>query len=106
MSQRERHSEHRGLGQVKADAATLDIETAPDLTGPDGSLGVASPIQGTISAITVAVGDSVRQGQQVAVVEAMKMEHVIAAPHSGIVRGVTMEAGDVVRELETPVRKR
>jgi acetyl/propionyl-CoA carboxylase alpha subunit/acetyl-CoA carboxylase carboxyltransferase component len=84
--------------QVKADAATLETETAPELTGPDGSLGVASPIQGTISAIIVAVGDSVRQGQQVAIVEAMKMEHVIAAPHSGIVRGVTMAAGDVVRE--------
>ena len=76
----------------------MEQETAPELTGPDGSLGVASPIQGTISAITVAVGDAVRQGQQVAIVEAMKMEHVIAAPHSGIVRGVTMAAGDVVRE--------
>ena len=48
--------------------------------------------------INVAEGDEVRQGQQVAVVEAMKMEHVIAAPHAGIVRGVTMHAGDVVRE--------
>ncbi len=84
--------------QVKSEAATGETETAPELTGPDGSLGVASPIQGTIAAITVAVGDAVRQGQQVAIVEAMKMEHVIAAPHSGIVRGVTMAAGDVVRE--------
>ena len=33
-----------------------------------------------------------------AVVEAMKMEHVITAPHGGIVRGVTMAPGDVVRE--------
>ena len=38
------------------------------------------------------------QGQQIAVVEAMKMEHVITAPHGGIVRGVTMAPGDVVRE--------
>ncbi len=73
-------------------------ERKPDLTGPSGSLGIASPIQGTIAAITVSVGDEVRQGQQVAVVEAMKMEHVISAPHGGIVRGVTMAAGDVVRE--------
>ncbi len=73
-------------------------EAAPDLTGPDGSVGVASPIQGTIVAINVAEGDEVREGQQVAVVEAMKMEHVITAPHCGIVRSVTMAAGDVVRE--------
>jgi acetyl-CoA carboxylase carboxyltransferase component len=51
-----------------------------------------------IAAITVAEGDEVRQGQPAAVVEAMKMEHVIAAPHGGIVRGITMAVGDVVRE--------
>ncbi len=84
--------------QVKSERS--DSETVEDaiLTGPDGSVGVASPIQGTIAAIIVTVGDEVRQGQQVAVVEAMKMEHVITAPHSGIVRGVTMAVGDVVRE--------
>ena len=85
--------------QVKADqTSAAEPDEAPELTGPDGSAGVASPIQGTISAITVAVGDEVRLGQQVAIVEAMKMEHVITAPHSGIVRGLTMAAGDVVRE--------
>jgi acetyl/propionyl-CoA carboxylase alpha subunit/acetyl-CoA carboxylase carboxyltransferase component len=85
--------------QVKAEmAATIQTEVAPELTGPDGSLGIPSPIQGTIVAINVAIGDAVRRGQQIAVVEAMKMEHVISAPHSGIVRDVTMAAGDVVRE--------
>ncbi len=85
--------------QMKAEQATADVQDeAPALTGPDGSAGVASPIQGTIVAIDVAVGDEVRQGQQIAVVEAMKMEHVITAPHGGIVRGVTMAPGDVVRE--------
>src|SRR5262249_54044158 len=83
----------------KAEQAAAPVEdegVAP--TGPDGSLPVAAPIQGTIVAIDVAVGDQVRQGQQVAVLEAMKMEHVITAPHSGIVRAVTMAPGDVVRE--------
>ncbi len=83
--------------QMKAEQRT-DVEGTPELQGPDGSTGIASPIQGTIAAITVTVGDAVRKGQQVAVVEAMKMEHVIAAPHSGIVRSVTMAPGDVVRE--------
>ena len=85
--------------QVKAEQATADVEDeTPAPTGPDGSAGVATPIQGTIVAISVAVGDEVRQGQQLAVIEAMKMEHVITAPHAGIVRGVTMAPGDVVRE--------
>jgi acetyl/propionyl-CoA carboxylase alpha subunit/acetyl-CoA carboxylase carboxyltransferase component len=84
--------------EVKATQTAAVEDDAPDMTGPDGSRGVASPIQGTIVAISVATGDEVRQGQQVAVVEAMKMEHVITAPHGGIVRAVTMTAGDVVRE--------
>ena len=85
--------------RVKAEQATSEAsDQAPELTGPDGSLGVASPIQGTVVAINVAVGDEVRKRQQVAVVEAMKMEHIILAPHGGIVRGVTMAAGDVVRQ--------
>jgi acetyl/propionyl-CoA carboxylase alpha subunit/acetyl-CoA carboxylase carboxyltransferase component len=83
--------------QMKAEHRTV-TDHEPELKGPDGSTGVASPIQGTIAAITVAIGDAVRQGQQVAIVEAMKMEHVIAAPHSGIVRSVRMAPGDVVRE--------
>ena len=84
--------------EVKAQAAgaVLPADAAP--TGPDGSTGLVAPIQGTIVAIDVAAGDAVRQGQQVAVVEAMKMEHVIAANESGIVRDVTMAVGDVVRE--------
>lgn len=85
--------------QTKAEqAAEAAPEAGPELSGPDGSAGLVAPIQGTIVAINVAVGDEVRQGQAVAVVEAMKMEHLITATHSGIVRGVTMAAGDVVRE--------
>ena len=86
---------------VKAEQAAMaqpEPGIEPELTGPDGSFGLASPIQGTIVAINVSVGESVRQGQQLAVVEAMKMEHLINADRSGIVRQVTMAAGDVVRE--------
>jgi len=85
--------------QVKSEQKAAEKPAEPTMAkGPDGTIGLAAPIQGTIVAISVAVGDQVRQGQQVAVVEAMKMEHVITARESGIIRGVTMAAGDVVRE--------
>jgi acetyl/propionyl-CoA carboxylase alpha subunit/acetyl-CoA carboxylase carboxyltransferase component len=85
--------------QVKSEQQAPEKSPHPATAkGPDGTIGLSSPIQGTIVAISVAAGDEVRQGQQVAVVEAMKMEHVITATTSGIVRGVTMAAGDVVRE--------
>jgi len=66
--------------------------------GPAGSVGLVAPIQGTIVSIDVAVGDEVRVGQQVAVVEAMKLQHSIKADRSGIVSAVSMSVGDVVRE--------
>ena len=66
--------------------------------GPDGSTGLSSPIQGTIVSVDVEEGDEVAEGQQVAVVEAMKMEHVIKSQHDGLVTKVTMVKGDVVRE--------
>lgn len=83
-----------------------DVKTAQDLGNgqpfeqrlADGSQGVSSPIQGTLVAVDVRVGDAVRAGQQLAVVEAMKMEHVIAADFDGFVRQIEMQAGDVVRE--------
>jgi len=81
-----------------ARSATAEPEAEPEAVGPGGSFGVGAPIQGTLTAIDVAVGDTVRKGQQVAIVEAMKMEHVIAADRDGVVRAVTMSVGDVVRE--------
>ena len=57
---------------------------------------VCAPMAGRIVQIDVRAGDPVRRGQQLAVVEAMKMEHAVAAPHAGIVTAVSTAAGDVV----------
>lgn len=85
--------------QVKSQqSATEEAQQAAQVTGPDGSVGMSSPIQGTIVSIDVEEGEEVVEGQQVAVVEAMKMEHVISAELSGVVREVTMSTGDIVRE--------
>ncbi|MDB3966328.1 ATP-grasp domain-containing protein [Porticoccaceae bacterium] len=65
---------------------------------PDGLRSVCSPIQGTIVSIEAEVGEQVRVGEAVVIVEAMKMEHVIVAQCDAVVRQVTMEVGHVVRE--------
>ena len=65
---------------------------------PVGHFAIKSPIQGTIVAIDVASGDSVRAGEPVVVVEAMKMEHLVSADCDGIVGEIFMEVGDVVKE--------
>ena len=83
-----------------AEAAKPDTgaDTAGPQAGHEGAVGVVAPIQGTIVSIDVAEGDEVLRGQQVAVIEAMKMEHVLRAGCSGIVRQITMAAGDTIRE--------
>src|SRR5207302_291336 len=45
-----------------------------------GAIVVRAPMQGTIVAVDVSVGDEVPAGRQLVVMEAMKMEHVVAAP--------------------------
>jgi acetyl-CoA carboxylase carboxyltransferase component len=57
---------------------------------------VAAPMQGTIVSIDVAVGDVVRIGQQLVVLESMKMEHVVAAEAHGVVTSISIAVGDTV----------
>ncbi|MDP6607125.1 MAG: carboxyl transferase domain-containing protein [Dehalococcoidia bacterium] len=64
----------------------------------DGTIAVQAPLQGTIVSIDVAAGDQVRAGQQVLVMESMKMEHEIQATVSGIVRRIGIAAGDTIFE--------
>jgi acetyl-CoA carboxylase carboxyltransferase component len=56
-----------------------------------------SPVQGTVVRLDVAVDDIIRTGQQVAVVESMKMEYVVAAGCDGAVTAVLVGVGDTVR---------
>lgn len=59
---------------------------------------VSSPIAGTVLEVKVESGEEVKQGQDLLVIEAMKMETVIAAPREGVVKKVLVAAGDSVRE--------
>ncbi len=64
----------------------------------DGTTPVRAPMQATVVSIDVQEGDLVRKGQQIVVLNAMKMEHVVRAQMSGIVRRVTAIVGDAVPE--------
>jgi len=82
-----------GKSEETATASSID-----DQDVPDGSVALRAPLQGTIIAIDVGIGDTVHKGQQLLVMEAMKMEHVIEAPASGIVQSLAVAAGDAVFE--------
>ncbi len=82
------------LGKQEIDQPAEDVE--PE--GPEGTKALRAPLQGTVISISVAAGDEVRAGQALMIMEAMKMEHVIASEVSGIVRQVTVAVGDTVFE--------
>ena len=85
--------------RVKQDQSLQVVEEdAPDLTGPEGSIGLPAPIQGTIVSIMVEEGQEVRKGQDLVAMEAMKMEHVVSADRDGIVKALGCAIGDVIRE--------
>lgn len=72
---------------------------APKPAAPSG-LGkpVTSPLPGVIIAVKVNVGDTVKAGQELAVLEAMKMENSIEATHDGTVTAIHVSKGDSVLE--------
>ncbi len=59
---------------------------------------VTSPLPGIIIGVSVKVGDSVKAGQEVAVLEAMKMENSIESTVSGTVTAIHVNNGDSVLE--------
>ncbi|MCX7645540.1 MAG: ATP-grasp domain-containing protein [Rhodobacteraceae bacterium] len=54
---------------------------------------VEAPMPGLVKAVFVAAGEAVAAGARLAVLEAMKMEHILAAPRDGVVAEVLAEAG-------------
>ncbi len=76
--------------------APAPASAAPGPPPPEGAVAVLTPLQGTIVSIDVSPGETVRRGQQVAVMEAMKMEHVITAEAGGIVLSISVQPGEAV----------
>jgi biotin carboxyl carrier protein len=59
---------------------------------------VVTPMPGKVVKVLVANGQSVEAGQQLLVLEAMKMEHAVAAPRAGTVAGLAVTAGSQVED--------
>ncbi|MGJ8622275.1 MAG: biotin carboxylase N-terminal domain-containing protein [Yoonia sp.] len=79
------------------------VKAASSTTAGDA---VLAPMPGLVSAVAVAEGQSVKAGERLVVLEAMKMEHVLRAPRDGtiatvhVVQGAQVTAGQALVELE------
>ncbi|GAA0404864.1 acetyl/propionyl/methylcrotonyl-CoA carboxylase subunit alpha [Cocleimonas flava] len=60
--------------------------------------GLVAPMPGAVVAVEVKVGDEVKEGDSLVVVEAMKMEHSILAPKDGTVKEIYFGVGDQVED--------
>ena len=69
------------------------VAAASDATAHGG---LEAPMPGRVTRIAVAVGDAVKRGQELIVVEAMKMENAITAPVDGVVKSLLARVGDMV----------
>ncbi|UJJ30276.1 carboxyl transferase domain-containing protein [Halopseudomonas maritima] len=85
---------HRFFQSSTNSAAASSTQT----DAPAGTEPLNAPVQGVLVSLDVQVGDSVAVGQQVAIMEAMKMEFVVKAAQSGIVRALAANAGDSLFE--------
>ena len=89
-----------GAAPVSAPAAAP--APAPAAAAPAGGEQVTSPMPGNILAVNVAAGDTVKRGQVLMVLEAMKMENEIMCPCDGKVisvntsKGATVESGTLL----------
>ena len=91
---------------VNAPAAAAAPAAAP-ATAPvqGGKVNVESPMPGTILDVKVAAGATVKAGDIICILEAMKMENEIVAPQDGkitsvVAKGATVNTGDVLASME------
>ncbi|MDG1007296.1 MAG: carboxyl transferase domain-containing protein [Alphaproteobacteria bacterium] len=59
---------------------------------------IKAPMQAVVHAVNVAAGDSVSAGQELVILEAMKMQHALVAPVSGTVKAIQYDVGEVAEE--------
>jgi len=78
------------------------IETYDPISAVDASHshqgGLTAPMNGSIVRVLVETGQAVEAGAQLVVLEAMKMEHSIRAPHAGVIKALHCREGEMVGE--------
>jgi propionyl-CoA carboxylase alpha chain len=87
---------HRGFSAVALVCTPRSAELQallPEKVKADTSRLVISPMPGLVVSVAVEQGQSVKAGEPLLVVEAMKMENVIRAEKDGVIKTVNIEAG-------------
>ena len=89
---------------VAIGAAGAAPAAAPAASGAGSGAEVKTPMPGTVIRVSVAVGQAVKKGDEIIVIEAMKMEQPIVAPADGTISAVTVNAGDALEADQVVAR--
>lgn len=73
----------------------------PAASGAAGSVVVTSPMPGKILSVKANIGASVKKGEVILILEAMKMENEVVAPEDGTIASINVSAGDAVEAGDT-----
>lgn len=79
------------------------VKAASASSGSEGKVKVVAPMSGKILGVKVSVGQAVKKGEVVAVLEAMKMENDIVALEDGTIASINVNVGDSVETNQTLV---
>ncbi len=91
-----RHRAAKARVRVLTPRAADMYQRLPEKVAADTSKLVLSPMPGLVVDIPVAVGQEVKSGETVAIIEAMKMQNILKAERDGVVKAVGAKAGDPV----------
>jgi len=91
-----RHRAARARVRVLTPRAAEMYQRLPEKVAADTSKLVLSPMPGLVVDIPVSVGQEVKSGETVAIIEAMKMQNILKAERDGVVKAVGAKAGDPV----------
>jgi oxaloacetate decarboxylase alpha subunit len=87
------------ITSIQAPAATVAPVAAPTINANGEPL--PAPLAGNVFKVNVSVGDTLYDGQVIAILEAMKMEVEVLSPHEGVVGSVSIAVGDTVAVGDT-----
>ena len=91
-----RHRAAKARVRVLTPAIAALYARLPEKIAADTSKLITSPMPGLVVAIPVTVGQEVKSGETVAIIEAMKMQNILKAERDGVVKAVSAKAGDPV----------
>ncbi len=86
----------KGRGENLAGKHVSTSISQASLPSHSGAFHLTSPMPGRVTSVLVALNEAVETNQPLLILEAMKMEHTICAPHAGVVDYLPFVSGDVV----------